>query len=187
MTLPLCLFLSVWTIFTRWEEHKWDSRQTFLCMCEWGHERECKGKCWVELFVIILSSKGRSVQCVVGGKSNRTVTLSLIRDQSLCWNCFPSLLPCLNSLYVSLTAFLWIFFISLLVTFKPTYYTRLDNGDTELSVGKSSCVGSDVTGVMSGVKYDWGLIGWCVRSGISVAVCHVVLASSLSFPLFYEI
>lgn len=31
------------------------------------------------------------------------------------------------------------------------------------------------------------MVGWCLRSGISVSLSHVVLASPLSFPLFFKI
>ncbi len=108
-----CLFLSVRTIFTKWDEHEWDTRQPLLCLCQWGHGSECRGN--AEWSCLLLSCDQRGVQCVAGGKSNRTLTLPLIRDQSLCWSCFLSLSLCLNSLacftsvfLVFLSVFFWI-------------------------------------------------------------------------------
>lgn len=81
LILPFPYLYYFCSIFTVWDECIWEKRRPRA-----------------ELFVIILSSKGRSVQRVVVGKSNSAVTLLLIKDQSLGSNCFPSLFSWLDSL-----------------------------------------------------------------------------------------
>lgn len=59
---------------------------------------------------------------------------------------------------------------------------QFNSGDTELSVGKSSCVGGEWSRQGSSVIQEVG--GWCLRSEMRVALCHLVLANFLLFSSF---